>query len=440
MTPSGNVKERSQQIRHLVSENELESAIKRLLDFTFDFKVVNNNYYDKLAITLSANYHSWKKDKQLGVISHEEDSRRLNIIITTILDILHGTESLFLETTWVDTPNRLINDKIDVQQKQEPMLQSFAVPYDQKKIVFEAERLSKSYKTFKLNEVSFKLRTGEITSIVGKNGSGKTTLIEIIAGKIKEDTGQIFYPAFSPNKVEILEWSLIKHQVAYLSQNLNKWNNISLKKLLHYEAAIHDIKGEDNLIEVDRIIQRFGLQNHIEKTWSALSTGYKWRFELARSLIWKPKLLLLDEPLANLDIRTQETILEDLQNLASSPKNPIAILISSQHLSEVDSVSDYTIYLEDGEVKYYDKTLEIGKRNQKGLFELVCELSLQDIEDALKNLNVKINHKHKRKFLIETPKNVRSVEIMRAFVDKNMDITTLSNIGDSSKNWFYEKD
>ena len=74
---------------------------------------------------------------------------------------------------------------------------------------------------------------------------------------------------------------------------------------LHFAAAIHGIRGKENEDEVDFIIWRLGLDKYRNATWNEISGGFKMRFSLGRALVYNPRLLILDEPLANLDVNTQ---------------------------------------------------------------------------------------------------------------------------------------
>ena len=91
-----------------------------------------------------------------------------------------------------------------------------------------------------------------------------------------------------------------------------------LRSNLHYEAAIHGVGRADNEREVDFIVERLGFRGELDKEWHELSGGFRLRFALARALVWKPKLLILDEPLANLDFITQQIVLNDLRHLTDS--------------------------------------------------------------------------------------------------------------------------
>src|SRR5690606_10595788 len=105
---------------------------------------------------------------------------------------------------------------------------------------------------------------------------------------------------------------------------------------LKFTASHYGIKGEENELIVLMYMIRFGLWKYRNHQWSELSSGYKMRFELARTFLRKPSILLLDEPLANLDVLAQQLILEDLKHLSHSLANPMGIILSSQQLYEVE--------------------------------------------------------------------------------------------------------
>ncbi|MEM7040556.1 MAG: ABC transporter ATP-binding protein, partial [Bacteroidota bacterium] len=177
-------------------------------------------------------------------------------------------------------------------------------------------KLSKHYKKFgfELRDVSVSLERGEILGLVGANGSGKTTFLEMVAGNLRPDSGDIYFPDFFDEKVRLADWKLLKSRIAYVPQDLPKLYG-SLVDTIQFFAAKRGVLGAQNVREVDFIIHRLGLEKHIRKTWKQLSGGFKLRFALAAALVWKPALLILDEPLANLDPRAKRTITQDLRSL-----------------------------------------------------------------------------------------------------------------------------
>ncbi len=138
--------------------------------------------------------------------------------------------------------------------------------------------------------------------IVGENGNGKTTLLRCMAGQLALDSGVLNF-----TRLEKPDHYGIKHQLAFIPQRIPRWFGL-LKDNLHFSAAISGVKGEENNVMVDFMLERLDLTPYAHLTWNQISSGYRTRFEIARILLLKPKLLILDEPLANLDINAQQSI------------------------------------------------------------------------------------------------------------------------------------
>ena len=253
-------------------------------------------------------------------------------------------------------------------------------------VVFECVGLSKTYRRgdFTLKSVSLEVRYGEIVGIVGWNGNGKTTLFRLVVGELRPDAGVLQFPAIQP-KGATVRWSRVRQEIAYVPQDLPPWYG-SLRGNLHYEAAFHGVRGADNEREVDYIVERLGLTNELDKRWYELSGGYKLRFSLARALVWKPKLLVLDEPLANLDFIAQQIVLNDLRHLTDSLRYPLGVLVSSQHVHEIEEVSDKLLLLSAGEAKHFGAANTIGLERLVNRFELAGDVERDDLEAALKGL------------------------------------------------------
>jgi ABC-2 type transport system ATP-binding protein len=220
--------------------------------------------------------------------------------------------------------------------------------------LISAENISKSYRNgnFSLKPMSLAVDTGNVLGVVGENGNGKTTLLRCLAGQLGLNDGVIKY-----HLLENPDSYAIKNHIAFIPQRIPKWYG-QLKDNLHFSAAIAGITGNKNDLMVNFMLERLNLSNYAHLTWNQISSGYRTRFEIARILLQKPRLLILDEPLANLDINAQQTILTDLIFMAKGAHNPMGIILSSQQLHEVEKVADSVIFIKQGNCIYKSNDAE----------------------------------------------------------------------------------
>ncbi|MFN8252317.1 MAG: ABC transporter ATP-binding protein [Ferruginibacter sp.] len=211
-----------------------------------------------------------------------------------------------------------------------------------------ADKIAKTYSGghFSLKPISIGLQTGNVLGVVGENGNGKTTLLRCLAGQLSLDKGSIQYHLL--NKPDDYA---VKNHIAFIPQRIPRWYGL-LKDNLHFSAAIAGVHGSKNDLMVDFMLERLNLGRYAALTWNQISSGYRTRFEIARILLQRPKLLILDEPLANLDINAQQTILTDLIFMSKAAHNPMGIILSSQQLHEVEKVADTVIFIKNGNCLY----------------------------------------------------------------------------------------
>ncbi|AWL99772.2 ATP-binding cassette domain-containing protein [Bradyrhizobium amphicarpaeae] len=201
---------------------------------------------------------------------------------------------------------------------------------------------------FELQPVSLQLHKGQITAVVGRNASGKTTFLQLCAGSLHPDSGRVTFPGLSD---EGDGWRQLRSKIAIVPQLPTKWHG-PLRQNLNYIASVHCSRKSSAQEDVDWYLNRYDLQDYEACTWDQLSGGYRMRFELVRALLSKPKLVLLDEPLAYLDIVARRRFLQDLSSIARSLEKPLAVLITSQHLLEVEIIADQIVVFDDGACKY----------------------------------------------------------------------------------------
>lgn len=347
---------------------DAEQAVMRLLDMARRFSPGREIFRTIIMLSARISAHKHGRKKIGRSISADQLLAILDEILT-LSEICLDASSIHTFTAVSTSPGvnssfcRVSNDT-----------SSSAVP-----ILTCTDITKTTYRTahFRLSRVSLRLHGGTITALIGPNGSGKTTLLRILAGETVCTTGVLSYPRLNDSKAngKPIDWPLVKSQIGYLAQQPEAWNGQLLDNL-HESASVHGVRGRDNIDLVGFYLERLGLSRFKDLTWQELSAGYKIRFELARILVGKPLLVILDEPLAPLDIVAQHQFLRDLRDLIHSDERQPAALISSQHIREVEEISDHTLCLsETGEVVYDGPSRLIGNKGLGLLFELPRNIS-----------------------------------------------------------------
>jgi ABC-2 type transport system ATP-binding protein len=287
-----------------------------------------------------------------------------------------------------------------------------------------AREISKTYSSgnFSLQPISVQVNTGDVLGIVGENGNGKTTLLRCMASQLALDSGSLDFPLLEhPDHYDI------KHHLAFIPQRIPRWYGL-LKDNLHFAAAISGVTGEENTTMVDFMLERLDLTPYAHLTWAQISSGYRTRFEIARILLQKPRLLILDEPLANLDINAQQSILTDLRFMAKSVHNPMGILLSSQQLHEVEKIADTVLLIKNGACLF--RTGEQEKTAAAFVIELETTANR---ETLLSVLNGNGELQFNGGFYTITSKELQAQEILSKLVAGNISITYFRDITHSTK-------
>ena len=250
--------------------------------------------------------------------------------------------------------------------------------------LFSSKDVTKRYQNggFTLSDISMSLESGKITGVVGENGNGKTTLLRIIAGELSHDLGEVSY--FGENQVEVLTWDNIRSRVAYIPQRIPKWHGL-LKSNLIFQASIRGIHGAEADFMIDDLLEKLGLEEYANLKWKEISTGYRLRFQLAKMLIGSPELLVLDEPIANLDINAQEKFLADLRTIVTEPGRNVSVILSSQQLHEIENVSDAIVFLRKGKMIYSGDVNKIGETREFNEFEIQTSLDSEALQKIIQN-------------------------------------------------------
>lgn len=308
-------------------------------------------------------------------------------------------------------------------------------PPEPSDVVVECKGVGRRYKrsaaAFELSGVDLVLRSGQITGLIGENGAGKSTLLRVVAGQLAHTDGQLRYPLLGRQGT----WRTIRPRIAFIEQQPTRWYG-PVCETLHLSAAAAGHRGDANQREVDFWIYRLGLERYREALWSELSGGYKVRFELARALLTQPTLLILDEPLAALDVIAQSTFLQDLRDLTDDRSGPDSMLVSSQHLHEIELIADRLLFLRQGNVVFSGASEELKGRWSDHLTELTCDGPRSAVESALVELGALDVEFLAGRYLVRSSKELTPALLLNGLLARNVVVSFFHDISSSTRRLF----
>lgn len=306
-------------------------------------------------------------------------------------------------------------------------------------LLLDVDTLTKKYSNsfFALGPISFSISEGEIVGLVGENGNGKTTLLRSLCGELNPSGGNIKYNFDYTNHYDL------RTQLIYIPQRTKDWHGTLLSNL-QFTASSYGIFGEENEYLVDLVIARMGLWQYRGFGWKGLSSGYKMRFELARMLLRKPKLLLIDEPLANLDILAQQVVLDDFKYLAKSLFRPLGIVLSSQQLYEVEKTSDSVIFLKAGVPQYTGsvsaptetETSETETTDNQLIIEFESDWNQEQLRKSFAAINLDKLQLKGGTYIAIFPATITQDQFLQTVVNDRISLNYFRNISYSTRRFF----
>lgn len=222
-------------------------------------------------------------------------------------------------------------------------------------IALSVENLTFSYGQKKaLDDVSFQISAGECTLLLGENGAGKSTLFSLITHLYDTHAGKIELCGFDIQKQS--RQALAKLGVVFQQTTLDM--DLRVLQNLHYHCALHGIPKKLANARIQEELERLQMFERRGEKVRQLNGGHKRRVEIARALLHKPSLLLLDEPTVGLDIPSREGIVKYVHQLVADEK--IAVLWASHLMDEV-YLEDHLIVLHRGQIKANGRVPDVLK-------------------------------------------------------------------------------
>jgi molybdopterin-binding protein len=225
------------------------------------------------------------------------------------------------------------------------------------RLTLEIINLIKSFPGFTLGPIDLTLQDNTIMVLIGSTGSGKSTLLNLIVGLTKPDKGSIYI-----NGVDITNTPIESRRIGYSFQNPSLFPHLNV-----YENIVFGIRKsirDNRKSQINRLVESFGVSNLLGRNIHALSGGEMQKISLARMLVTKPKIMLMDEPLVHLDTKTRVQLRKDLRRILKE-EGVLGIYVTHFE-DDVYALADSVSVLEKGIIKKTDtlKTMLTFPYNQ----------------------------------------------------------------------------
>ena len=210
--------------------------------------------------------------------------------------------------------------------------------------IIEISHLNKTFGEVKaVQDLSFQVREGELFAFLGVNGAGKSTTINIMCGQLAKDTGSVHIDGSDLDK----DLDNIKCSLGVVFQNSVLDKDLSVRDNLQSRAALYGISGKDFKERLAELAKLLEFEDLLKRTVGKLSGGQRRRVDIARALLHRPKILILDEPTTGLDPQTRNILWKVVGDLR---KNEGMTVFLTTHYMEEAADADYVVILDSGKI------------------------------------------------------------------------------------------
>ncbi|MBQ2307968.1 MAG: ABC transporter ATP-binding protein [Clostridia bacterium] len=222
--------------------------------------------------------------------------------------------------------------------------------------IIEIKGLNKSFKDVKaVRDLSLKVREGELFAFLGVNGAGKSTTINIICGQLAKDSGSVIIDGCDiENRLDEVKGKL---GVVFQSSVLDK--SLSVKDNLESRAALYGIHGEEFEARLAELCELLEFSDILKRSVGKLSGGQRRRIDIARALLHKPKILILDEPTTGLDPQTRKLLWSVVSELRK--KENMTVFLTTHYMEEA-AEADYVVIIDSGSISAEGSPLELKNK------------------------------------------------------------------------------
>lgn len=283
--------------------------------------------------------------------------------------------------------------------------------------IIEIKNLTKTFGSLKaVDNLSFKVKSGELFAFLGVNGAGKSTTISIMCGQLTKDSGEVKIFSLSSDS----DMSTISKDLGVVFQNSVLDKCLSVKDNLFSRASLYGLTKTQAKERIDYLAEILDFKDLLSRAVGKLSGGQRRRIDVARALLSSPKILILDEPTTGLDPQTRRKLWSVIENLRH--QDGLTVFLTTHYMEET-SDADYIVILNKGRIaaegtplelknKYTGDFLTVYNVDEKSIQALA--LPYEKIREAFR-ISVK-NTEEARKIIINNPEFI-DFEITKGKMD-----------------------
>ena len=246
--------------------------------------------------------------------------------------------------------------------------------------IFSSSKSQKENKA--LNELNFKVNQGEVFGLLGPNGAGKTTFLNILGGTISKTSGNINVWGFDIDKNP----RQVKASIGIVPQEVNLDAFFSPRKLLELQAGLYGVTKKDRI--TDLILKMVALEEKADAYSRSLSGGMKRRLLIAKAMVHQPRILILDEPTAGVDVELRNNLWNNVKELN---KEGVTIILTTHYLFEAQEMCDRIAIIDKGNLVALDTTQKLLDRIQTKKINFKVKNFDKNIGLKMKGIQFKIN-------------------------------------------------
>ena len=261
-----------------------------------------------------------------------------------------------------------------------------------KKNVLSVKKLNKIYRKniHALKDLNLEVKEGEILGLLGPNGAGKSTFINILAGVTDKTSGEVIVWGFDLDKNP----RQVRVSLGIVPQEINVDPFFTPKKLLDLQAGLFGVKKKDRI--TDTVLDLVALKDKSNSYTRNLSGGMKRRLLIAKALVHKPPIIILDEPTAGVDVELRKNLWENIRSLR---KLGVTIILTTHYLQEAEELCDRIGIIHKGNLIALDTTENMLNRIQTKTLKF--EINKRIVLDNMNNKDYKILNNTDSEFKIE---------------------------------------